>query len=181
MHRFYENPRRIRSCRMGRCRHRPLHAAPPLDKSGASAIIKPQGHHGMRRPRSNCWYQDKPRNRHFAEWRFLRFTMIVTVNAPICNVIRISLTSSTEVFRGQPPAPHPRLPLGTRGAVGADAHIGPRRMHRFYENPRRIRSCRMGRCRHRPLHAAPPLDKSGASAIIKITQGPATSGFASVS
>ena len=31
-------------------------------------------------------------NRHFAEWRFLRFTMIVTVKAPICKVIRMSLT-----------------------------------------------------------------------------------------
>nr|DAU57071.1 MAG TPA: hypothetical protein [Caudoviricetes sp.] len=27
-----------------------------------------------------------------AEWRFLLFTMIVTVKAPICNVIRMSLT-----------------------------------------------------------------------------------------
>lgn len=32
------------------------------------------------------------RNRHLAEWRFLLFTMIVTVKAPICNVIRMSLT-----------------------------------------------------------------------------------------
>ena len=30
------------------------------------------------------------RNRHLAEWRFLLFTMIVTVNRPICNVIRIA-------------------------------------------------------------------------------------------
>ena len=32
------------------------------------------------------------RNRHLAEWRFLRFTMIVTVKAPMCNVMRICLT-----------------------------------------------------------------------------------------
>ena len=32
------------------------------------------------------------RNRHLAEWRFLLFTIIVTVKAPICNVIRISST-----------------------------------------------------------------------------------------
>ena len=32
---------------------------------------------------------------------------------------------------------------------------------------------------NRNLSTKPPLDKSGASAIIKITQGPATSGFAS--
>ena len=31
----------------------------------------------------------KHRNRHLPGWRFLRFTMIVTVNCPICNVIRI--------------------------------------------------------------------------------------------
>ena len=32
------------------------------------------------------------RNRHRAGWRFLRFTTIVTVKAPICKVIRMSLT-----------------------------------------------------------------------------------------
>ena len=30
------------------------------------------------------------RNRHLAEWRFLLFTMIVTVKGPICNVIRMA-------------------------------------------------------------------------------------------
>ena len=30
------------------------------------------------------------RNRHLAEWRFLLFTIIVTVKAPICNVIRMA-------------------------------------------------------------------------------------------
>jgi len=30
------------------------------------------------------------RSRHLAEWRFLLFTIIVTVNRPICNVIRMS-------------------------------------------------------------------------------------------
>ena len=30
------------------------------------------------------------RNRHRPGWRFLRFTMIVTVKAPICNVIRMA-------------------------------------------------------------------------------------------
>ena len=49
-----------------------LKKPPPreLDKFTGSAIIKPQGHHGMRRPGSNECLQDKPRNRHFAEWRF---------------------------------------------------------------------------------------------------------------
>ena len=37
-------------------------------------------------------YLSELRNRHLAEWRFLLFTMIVTVNRPICNVIRISNT-----------------------------------------------------------------------------------------
>nr|DAW87948.1 MAG TPA: hypothetical protein [Bacteriophage sp.] len=30
------------------------------------------------------------RNRHLAEWRFLLFTIIVTVNRPICSVIRMA-------------------------------------------------------------------------------------------
>ena len=41
-------------------------------------------------PSSLCFYL--PRNRHLPGWRFLRFTMIVTVKAPICKVIRMSLT-----------------------------------------------------------------------------------------
>ena len=32
------------------------------------------------------------RNRHLAEWRFLLFTIIVTVYRPICKVIRMRLT-----------------------------------------------------------------------------------------
>ena len=32
------------------------------------------------------------RNRHRAGWRFLRFTTMVTVYGPMCNVIRMSLT-----------------------------------------------------------------------------------------
>ena len=35
--------------------------------------------------------------------------------------------------------------------VGADAHIGPRRMQCFYGNLRRIRNCLKGRCGHQPL------------------------------
>ena len=35
---------------------------------------------------------NQKRNRHRAGWRFLRFTMIVTVNGPICKVIRMRLT-----------------------------------------------------------------------------------------
>ena len=38
--------------------------------------------------------------------------------------------------------------------VGADAHIGPRSAHRFYENLRRIRWFPTGRCGHRPLQGA---------------------------
>ena len=57
----------------------------------------------MWRPGSNECLQDKPRNRHFAEWRFPRlFTIMVTVKAPICNVIRISFTSFSEVS-AEPP------------------------------------------------------------------------------
>lgn len=40
--------------------------------------------------------RENPRNRHFAEWRFLLFTMIVTVKAPMCNVIRMA----SPPFRG---------------------------------------------------------------------------------
>jgi Uncharacterized protein conserved in bacteria len=39
-----------------------------------------------------------------------------------------------------------------RFGVGADAHIGPAELHRFYGNLRRIRNFPMGRCGHRPLH-----------------------------
>ena len=35
------------------------------------------------------WTEKPSRNRHLPEWRFLLFTIIVTVKAPICNVIRI--------------------------------------------------------------------------------------------
>ena len=47
-------------------------------------------------------------NRHLPGWRFPRFTMIVTVKAPICSVIRIASPPFRE--RGQPPAVA-RLPL----------------------------------------------------------------------
>ena len=52
----------------------------------------------MRRPGSNECLQDKPRNRHFAEWRFLPLIRTVTVNPKIWNVIVIgmSLTSLPE-------------------------------------------------------------------------------------
>ena len=43
--------------------------------------------------------------------------------------------------------------LALTECVGADAHIGPRRMHRFYGNLRRIRNFQAGRCRHRPLQS----------------------------
>ena len=32
-------------------------------------------------------------------------------------------------------------------------HIGPRSVHRFYDNLRQICSLPMGRCRHRPLQS----------------------------
>ena len=38
------------------------------------------------------------RNRHRAGWRFLRFTTMVTVYGPMCNVIRMSLTPSRVVW-----------------------------------------------------------------------------------
>ena len=50
------------------------------------------------------------KNRHRAGWRFLRFTMIVTVNAPICNVIRMA--SPPPWGCGQPPAALQRLDRG---------------------------------------------------------------------
>ena len=52
----------------------------------------------MRRPGSNNWNQDKPRNRHLAEWRFLPLIRTVTVKPKIWNVIVIgmSLTSRSE-------------------------------------------------------------------------------------
>ena len=48
------------------------------------------------------------KNRHLAEWRFLRFvrcTVIVTVNGPTWNVIRISLTSFRRIDK--PPTVFP--------------------------------------------------------------------------
>ena len=39
-------------------------------------------------------------------------------------------------------------------SVGADAYIGPRSVHRFNGNLRRIRWFPMGRCGHRPLQGA---------------------------
>ena len=45
----------------------------------------------MRRPGSNECLQDKPRNRHFAEWRFLPLIRTVTVNPKIWNVIVIGI------------------------------------------------------------------------------------------
>ena len=49
----------------------------------------------MRRPGSNNWNQDKPRNRHLPEWRFLPLIRTVTVKPKMWNVIVIgmSLTS----------------------------------------------------------------------------------------
>ena len=42
------------------------------------------------------------RNRHLAEWRFLLFTIIVTVKEPICKVIR--MVSPPFGWCGRPPA-----------------------------------------------------------------------------
>lgn len=52
----------------------------------------------MRRPGSNNWNQDKPRNRHLPEWRFLPLIRTVTVKPKMWNVIVIgmSLTSHSE-------------------------------------------------------------------------------------
>jgi len=42
--------------------------------------------------------------RYFPEWRFARlFTIIVTVNCPMCKVMRIGLTSFLERKCSQPP------------------------------------------------------------------------------
>ena len=50
------------------------------------------------------------RNRHRAGWRFLRFTTIVTVKAPICNVIRIQPHLLSEGASRPPPYTAPILP-----------------------------------------------------------------------
>ena len=57
----------------------------------------------MRRPGSNECLQDKPRNRHFAEWRFLPLIRIVIVRPKIWNVIVIGILPPP--LRGEPKPP----------------------------------------------------------------------------
>ena len=47
---------------------------------------------------SNCINYLSLNNRHWAEWRLLLFTMIVTVKRPICKVIRMLVTSFREMM-----------------------------------------------------------------------------------
>ena len=104
----------------------------------------------MRRPGSNCWYQDKPRNRHFAEWRFLPLIRTVTVKPKIWNVIVIgmSLTSLSEDTGTN------RLPYSF-GALGGSIRTKPILSDQPENvNPRRVWL----------------LDKSGVSGIINIAR-----------
>ena len=57
----------------------------------------------MRRPGSNECLQDKPRNRHCAEWRFLPLIRIVIVRPKIWNVIVIGILPPP--LRGEPKPP----------------------------------------------------------------------------
>ena len=62
-----------------------------LDKAGKACIIKIKGAATSGQPvkeQSSIYFK---RNRHFAEWRFLLFTIIVNVKLPIWNVIRMWL------------------------------------------------------------------------------------------
>ena len=67
---------------------------PPLDKREKHGRIKVK-----REPHQQAVSPDlmtvqfQERNRHLPEWRFLLFTIIVTVKDPICNVIRMRNTS----------------------------------------------------------------------------------------
>ena len=127
-----------------------------LDKSQESAIIKiTKDTSTSGRPRLRLWKRKKSRNRHLAEWRFRPLMRIVIVNPRIwkVNVIGIGTPPFTEDSGENRPS------LCWRPWGSKEPYI-------FYQT-------------NRNLSTKPPLDKSGASAIIKITQGPATSGFAS--
>ena len=65
-----------------------------VDKIPLHAIIKEKA---LRQAVSPVWLKFY-RNRHRAGWRFLRFTIIVTVKGPICNVIRMSPTPFREAW-----------------------------------------------------------------------------------
>jgi len=64
-------------------------------------------------PEHENWIQY--RNRHLPEWRFLLFTIIVTVKGPICNVIRIGLTSFRRMWLNRLPYYRNTLPFPFRG------------------------------------------------------------------
>ena len=71
--------------------------SPPLDsppRSGYNIGRKGAATSGWPDQESNSM----ARNRHRAGWRFLRFTTMVTVSGPMCNVIRMSLTPSRVVW-----------------------------------------------------------------------------------
>ncbi len=78
----------------------------PLTKRAGTCIIG--GEEGTSRQAVSplgfrlCVMRKHHRNRHRSGWRFLLFTMIVTVNGPICNVIRTASPPFRE--RSQPPA-----------------------------------------------------------------------------
>lgn len=58
-----------------------------LTKKNVTGIIKQRA---LRQAVSPKWLGFYKKNRHLPGWRFLLFTMIVTVNRPMCNVIRIA-------------------------------------------------------------------------------------------
>ena len=128
--------------------NRNLSTKPPLDKSGASAIIKiTKDTSTSGCPRLKLWKRKKSRNRHFAEWRFRPLMRIVTVNPKIWKVNVIGI--------GTPPLQ--RIPGKTaRRCVGA---LGVQKNHIY--STKQIEKCQF----MSPL--SPPLDKSQESAIIK--------------
>ena len=77
-------------------------STPPLDIPRKVCYHKGEGEHRCRRS-----YPGKfrlcNRNRHRPGWRFLRFTTMVTVKAPICNVIRMAPTSFRRMWANRLP------------------------------------------------------------------------------
>ena len=127
----------------------PCSAFRTLDKPVKAVIIKPQGHHDMRRPGSNCWYQDKPRNRHLAEWRFRHVMRMVTVKPRIWNVIVTGIYIP---------------PFGRQNRLSLCWSLrGSNEPKLFYQTSRKKSIYRS---------SFRPLDKSKASGIIKIPKAP---------
>ena len=117
-----------------------------LDKSQESAIIKiTQGPATSGFASGQITESRRTRNRHLPEWRFRHVMRMVTVKPRIWNVIVTGIYIPPFGRQNRP-----SLRWGLRGS--SEPYV-------FYQI-------------NRNLSTKPPLDKSGASAIIKITQGP---------